>query len=41
MQGEDAVKWDPAMQEDYEPLIANGTWDLTSIPKGRNSIGCN
>ncbi len=40
MQGEDAIKWEQAMQEEYESLIANGTWELTPIPKGRNPIGC-
>ena len=40
MQNEDAVKWEKAMQEEYESLIANDTWDLTPIPKGRNPIGC-
>jgi transposase InsO family protein len=40
MQGEDAVKWERAMQEEYDSLIANGTWQLTPIPKDRNPIGC-
>ena len=40
MQSEDAVKWKQAMQEEYESLIDNGTWDFTPIPKGRNPIGC-
>jgi hypothetical protein len=28
------------MQEEYDSLIANGTWQLTPIPKDRNPIGC-
>ena len=40
MQSEDTVKWEKAMQEEYESLIANDTWDLTPIVKGRNPIGC-
>jgi hypothetical protein len=43
MQGEDAVKWEQAMPEEYEEyesLITNGTWELTPISKGRNSIRC-
>jgi hypothetical protein len=40
LQGEDAVKWEQAMQEEYESLIANGPWKLTPILEGRNPIGC-
>ena len=28
------------MQEEYESLIADGMWNLTPIPKGRNPIRC-
>jgi hypothetical protein len=43
MEGEDAVEWKQVMQEEYEEyesLITNDTWELPSIPKGSNSIGC-
>ena len=28
------------MQEEYDSLIANGTWDLTPLPKDRRTVGC-
>jgi len=28
------------MQEEYDALMANNTWTLTSLPLGRKSIGC-
>ena len=33
MQSGDAKNWKLAMQEEYDSLIANGTWELTSLPK--------
>ena len=40
MRSEDASKWEAAMQEEYDSLMANGTWELASLPKGRKSVGC-
>jgi transposase InsO family protein len=40
MRSEDASKWESAMQEEYDALIANKTWELTPLPKDRKSIGC-
>jgi hypothetical protein len=40
MRSEDASKWEAAMQEEYDSLMANGTWELTPLPKGRKSVGC-
>ena len=40
MRSEDASKWEAAMQEEYDSLMANGTWDLAPLPKGRKSVGC-
>ena len=28
--------WDAAMDEEYHSLMANDTWDLIPLPKGRN-----
>ena len=39
MQSGDAKKWKLAMQE-YDSLMANGTWELTPLPKNRQSVGC-
>jgi len=40
MRSEDASKWEAAMREEYESLMANGTWELSVLPKGRKSVGC-
>lgn len=40
MSCDDANKWEQAMQEEYKSLMDNGTWELTSLPKNRNAIGC-
>ena len=40
MQSGDAKKWELAMQEEYDSLMANGTWELTPLPKNRQSVGC-
>ena len=39
MQSGDAKKWELAMQE-YDSLMAYGTWELTPLPKNRQSMGC-
>jgi len=36
----DASKWEQAMQEEYDSLMANGTWELTPLPANRNRVGC-
>ena len=28
------------MQEEYDLLMANGTWNLTKLPKDRKNVGC-
>ena len=33
------VKWEQAMHEEMASLDANKTWDLVSLPKGKNVIG--
>jgi hypothetical protein len=40
IQSHDASKWEAAMLEEYDSLIANGTWELTTLPKGRSPVGC-
>jgi hypothetical protein len=40
MRSTDASKWEQAMQEEYESLIANGTWELVELPQDRTSVGC-
>src|SRR5450631_1333284 len=36
----DASEWESAMQEEYESLIANATWELAPLPKGRKAVKC-
>ena len=32
--------WDIAMNEEYCSLMANNTWDLVPLPKGRKLVRC-
>jgi hypothetical protein len=32
--------WDTTMNEDYRSLMANDTWDLVPLPKGRKLVRC-
>lgn len=32
--------WLSVMQQEYDALIKNHTWDLVSLPPGRKPIGC-
>eukprot|EP00253_Pinus_taeda_P008546 PITA_08546 len=32
--------WEAAMNEEYHSLLANGTWDLVPLPKGRKLVRC-
>eukprot|EP00253_Pinus_taeda_P018675 PITA_18675 len=32
--------WDAAMNEEYSSLLANDTWDLVPLPKGRKLVRC-
>ncbi len=40
LNGEDAKKWEIAMQEEYDFLVVNNTWSLVPLPKGRKPISC-
>jgi hypothetical protein len=33
-------EWNDAMTKEYNSLIENNTWELTSLPHGRSAIGC-
>ena len=37
---EDASKWEAAMEDEYHSLLANGTWELITLPKDRKAVGC-
>lgn len=32
--------WEATMQEEYNPLMKNGTWELTTLLEGKNVVGC-
>jgi hypothetical protein len=33
-------EWRNAMEEEYESIMKNNTWELTELPKHKNPIGC-
>lgn len=33
-------EWRAAMEEEYESILKNKTWDLVKLPKGKQPIGC-
>ena len=33
-------EWRNAMEEEYESIMQNNTWELTELPKHKNPIGC-
>lgn len=37
---QDASKWELAMQEEYDSLMANATWELAPLPSHRKRVGC-
>ena len=37
---DDSVKWEQAMQSEYNSIVANETWDLVELPKGKNALPC-
>ena len=32
--------WDASMDDEYHSLMANDTWDLVPLPKGRKLVRC-
>ena len=40
LRSDDVDKWEAAMDEEYNSLLANGTWELTPLPKQRKSVSC-
>ena len=39
LNGKDSEKWKRALEEEYDSLIKNGTWELVPPPKDCNIIG--
>ncbi len=37
---DNSKQWEQAMQEEYNSIIAAGTWSLVQLPSNRKSIGC-
>jgi hypothetical protein len=33
-------EWRNAMEEEYESIMKNNTWELTELPKHKKPIGC-
>ncbi|MCO5582475.1 hypothetical protein L7F22_036371 [Adiantum nelumboides] len=40
IQMKDSVKWEQAMQSEYNSIIANETWELTKLPQGKQDLPC-
>ncbi|MCO5609852.1 hypothetical protein L7F22_064084 [Adiantum nelumboides] len=40
IQMEDSVKWEQAMQSEYNSIIANETWKLTKFPQRKQALPC-
>ena len=40
LRSKDVNKWKVAMQEEYDSLMSNDTWELSKLPKDCNSVGC-
>ena len=39
VESSNAKKWLGAMQDEFESLVKNGTWDLVPLPQGRKPVG--
>ena len=37
---DDSKKWEMAMKSKYNSILANETWDLTPLPKGKQALPC-
>ena len=40
MQMDDCVKWEQAMQSEYDSIVGNDTWDLIDLPDGKQALPC-
>jgi len=40
LKGENAKKWEIAMQKKYDSIVVNNTWYLVPLPKGSKPISC-
>ena len=40
MQMDDCVKWEQAMQLEYNLIVGNDTWDLVELPEGKKPLPC-
>lgn len=38
--GTDGARWQKAMEEEYDSLMENKTWELVSLPPGRKALDC-
>ena len=34
------TKWKTAMEQEYESILKNNTWELVELPEGKQTIGC-
>jgi hypothetical protein len=34
------LEWENVMETEHESLMKNQSWDLTTLPLGKKSIGC-
>ena len=40
LNGTNALRWKEAIENEYDSLIQNKTWDLVDVPADKNIIGC-
>ncbi len=40
LQSDDVIKWEKAMQKEYESSMADKTWELIPLPKDCKIMGC-
>ena len=33
-------EWKIAIEQEYESILKNNTWDLVELPEGKQTIGC-
>ena len=39
MKSDNHLKWKEAMNQEYNSLIENNTWELVPLPEGRSPVG--